>query len=83
MINLDPTAYEMAKEIAQKHGSFSKWIREKIHAEFNRNQKTITVGWRYCKNCGYGNNSGLAWCKACNSSDKMVTHSELIRSEEE
>ena len=77
MINLDPTAYEMAKEIAKKHGGFSKWVRDMIHKEFNKGQKVITTAWRWCQKCGYGNNSGLAWCRKCDSKDPMVTRRVL------
>jgi len=30
MVNLDPTAWETAKEIAKEHGNFSKWVRTQI-----------------------------------------------------
>ena len=76
-ITLDSTTWEMAK----KKANFSQWVRDKLHEEYNKNQKKIGVQWRYCKNCGYGNNSGLAWCRKCDSKDPMVTHSELVAEE--
>ena len=72
-VTLDSTTWEMAKA----KPNFSEWIRKKLHEEYNKGQKVITSAWRFCKNCGYGNNSGLAWCRKCDSKDPMVSRAVL------
>jgi hypothetical protein len=41
LITLDLTGFEIAKEIAKKHGSFSEWVRIQVRKYRDDNQFTL------------------------------------------